>query len=145
LRPLFRVYRCSKCEYIDYAIIANKDVINRCSLCGAEIKHTSKTFYASSEDEAANKTRILIQSKSIKHPSPKPTRSLGVKKRILEMLISLIELNDGKPVFLADILEECSQASISKERVLHFIDILSSEGFIQNKANGILVNLEVEA
>ena len=144
MSPLFRVYKCSKCEYIDYAIIVSKDVINRCSLCGTEIKHTPTAVYASSEDEAANKARILIQSKSIKHPSLKPTRSLGVKKRILEMLISLIELNDGKPVYLSALIEECSQANISKERVLHFIDILNSEGIIQNQANGLLVDLEVE-
>ena len=144
MSPLFMVYKCSKCEYIDYTIIASKDAINRCSLCGTEIKHTPTAVYASSEEEAANKARILIQSKSIKQPSPKPTRSLGVKKRILEMLISLIELNDGKPVYLSDIIEECSKACISKERVLHFIDILGSEGIIQNQANGLLVDLEVE-
>lgn len=85
---------------------------------------------------------MLVQSKSIKHPSSKPTRGLGDKRRILRMLLDLVDINNGQPVYLSDVIQECAHAGISKDRVIHFIDILSSEGIIQNHANCLTVEKE---
>jgi hypothetical protein len=98
-----------------------------------------------SEEKAEVKARMMVQSKSIEKPSPKPTHGLGVKKRILRMLVSLIDLNNGKPVHLSTVLEECFHAGINREKTLHFLDMLSSEGVVQNHTTGLTVDMEVVA
>ena len=144
MSQLFRIYKCTKCEYIDYIIVTSKESINHCGLCGTKVGHTPNTIYASSEDEATLKTKRLIQTKSLKHPAPKPTRSLGVKKRILRILVSLIELNKGRAIHFSDVLEECEQAGISRDKAIHFLDILSSEGCILHLSNGLRVSEGVD-
>ena len=145
MRPLFRVYKCNRCEYIDYTIVENDDAINQCGLCGNKIDHNSTTVHVSTEGEAIYKTKMLIQSKSLKHPTPRPTHGLGTKKRILRMVAKLIELNKGKPVSLSEVLDECTHAGISQEKVLHFLNVLSKEGSIQNHANYLTTNMEAVA
>jgi hypothetical protein len=56
------------------------------------------------------------------------------------MLESLIGLNKGMPITLSELLVECADAGIGREKALHFIDVLSSEGIIAYSGDKLRVS-----
>jgi hypothetical protein len=71
------------------------------------------------------------------------SRGLGLKRRVYNIVESLIELNRGRPVTIENVMRECSEADIDLGRAMKFLDSLESEGMILN--DGISVSLTAEA
>jgi Zn ribbon nucleic-acid-binding protein len=137
---MYRVYCCPKCQYTDYIQVSKREDTSRCSLCGHQIAHDSNTIYKESVEDAERTVKKLLRSRSATISSRRPTRGLGVKKRILRMLESLIGLNKGMPITLSELLVECADAGIGREKALHFIDVLSSEGIIAYSGDNLRVS-----
>lgn len=136
---MYRIYSCPKCQYIDYISVSNKQEISKCSLCGHKIRHNSIMVYKKTIEEAERIVKQLVRFQSLSHSSERPIRGLGVKKRVLRMLESLLDLNKERPVAVSDLLTECADAGISQDRTLHFIEVLCSEGIVAYIGNRLKV------
>lgn len=139
-RGMFRVYRCSLCKNIGYAHVESEDEASRCSLCQGIILHETGSIYAVTVQEAQTIVReLVIESQISKVKQGGNGRGLGVKRRVFNIIESLIEMNRGRAVTIEDVMRECSEAGIDLGRALKFMDTLESEGSIQN--DGVTVSL----
>ena len=82
---------------------------------------------------------LVIESQISKVKQGGNGRGLGVKRRVFNIIESLIEMNRGRAVTIEDVMRECSEAGIDLGRALKFMDTLESEGSIQN--DGVTVSL----
>ena len=141
---MFRVYRCGLCKNIGYAHVETEDEASRCSLCQAIVLHESGTVYAVTVQEAQASVReLIIESQISKVRQGGNGRGLGLKKRVLNIVESLIDMNRGRSVSIENVLKECSEAGIDLGRAMRFLNTLESEGSIHN--DGIAVSLTKEA
>jgi hypothetical protein len=86
---------------------------------------------------------LVIESQISKVKQGGNGRGLGVKKRVFNIVESLIDMNRGRAVTIENVMRECSEAGIDLGRALKFLDTLESEGAIQN--DGVTVSLRKEA
>ncbi|MFW9835403.1 MAG: hypothetical protein ACFFEK_15490 [Candidatus Thorarchaeota archaeon] len=143
-RGMFRIYRCSVCKNIGYAHVENENETSRCSLCQTIILHEPGTVYAVTLQEAQATIReLVIESQSSKVKLGGNGRGLGVKRRVFNIVESLIDMNRGRSVSLDDIMRECNEAGIEVGRAIKFLNTLESEGAIRN--DGVTVSLTKEA
>lgn len=143
-RGMFRVYRCSFCKNIGYSHVETEDEASRCSLCQAIILHESGTVYAVTIQEAQSSVReLVIESQISKVKQGGNGRGIGVKKRVFNIVESLIDMNRGRAVTVENVMRECSEAGIDLGRAMKFLDSLESEGAIHN--DGVAVSLAKEA
>ena len=143
-RGMFRIYRCSVCKNIGYAHVENENETSRCSLCQTIILHEPGTVYAVTLQEAQASVReLVIESQISKVNQGSNGRGLGVKRRVLNIVESLIDMNRGRAVSLEDVMRECNEAEIDIERAIKFLETLESEGAIRN--DGVTVSLTKEA
>lgn len=136
---IFRIYRCSYCKYIGYAEVKSKDTDHKCALCGKGLRPDEANLYAARRDEA----RRLATHQAMKfsrYDRPTAKRGLGVKKRVLNIVAALIEMNRGQPISRSDILAECSKADISESRAEHFLSQLANEDIVQVVSGGRVIN-----
>jgi len=142
-RGMFRVYRCSLCKNIGYAHVENEDEASCCSLCQAIVLHESGTVYAVTVQEAQSSVReFIIESQISKVRQGGNGRGLGLKKRVLNIVESLIDMNRGRSVSIENVMRECSEAGIDLGRAMKFLDTLESEGAIHN--DGVAISLTKE-
>ena len=141
---MFRVYRCGVCKNIGYAHIEAEDETSRCSFCQAIILHEIGTVYAVTIQEAQSSVReFTIESQISKVKQGGNGRGLGVKKRVLNIVESLIDMNRGRAVSIENVMRECSEAGIDLDHATKFLNTLESEGAIHN--DGVAVSLTREA
>jgi hypothetical protein len=141
---MFRIYRCSVCKNIGYAHVENENETSRCSLCQTIILHESGTVYAVTLQEAEASVRELVVESQISRVKQGGNgRGLGVKRRVLNIVESLIDMNRGRAVSLEVVMRECNEAGIDMGRAIKFLEILESEGAIQN--DGVTVSVTKEA
>ncbi len=143
-RGMFRVYRCSLCKNIGYGHVESEDEESRCSLCQGIILHEAGTVYAVTLQEAQSSVReLVIESQISKVKQGGNGRGLGVKRRVLNIIESLIDMNRGRAVSIENVMRECSEAGIDIGRAMKFMDTLESEGMIHN--DGVHISLTKEA
>ena len=141
---MFRVYRCSVCKNIGYAHVETEDEASRCSLCQKIILHETGTVYAVTIQEAQSSVReLVIESQISKVKQGGNSRGIGVKRRVFNIIESLIDMNRGRAVSIENVMRECSEAGIDLGRAMKFMDTLESEGAIRN--DGIAVSVTKEA
>ena len=140
-RGMFRIYRCIKCNNIGYAQVESEDDTSRCSLCQTLVLHETGTVYTVTRQEAQAAVRELaLESHLAKKTSQGGSiRGLGVKRRVYNIIESLIDLKRGRPASIEDVMRECSEAGIDLSRAMKFLDTLESEGLILN--DGLSIQL----
>ncbi|MBD3406875.1 MAG: hypothetical protein GF411_12230 [Candidatus Lokiarchaeota archaeon] len=142
-RGMFRIYRCPQCNNIGYARVESEDDLSACSLCRGIILHEQGTLYAPTVQESVGIVReLVILSKDEREPLRSP-RGRGLRKRILQIVSSLTELNRGRPVKLKEILQECVDADIDLERALSFLEVLEQEGILDKLDSKVILKREV--
>jgi len=126
----FRIYRCSYCSYIGYGEVESKSSDLPCALCGKTIIPNTEDVYAVNREDAR---RLATQHamKFSRYSRPSGKRGLGVKKRVLNIVSALIEMNRGQPVERSAILAECNKADIAESRAKHFLSQLAREDIVQ--------------
>lgn len=141
---MFRIYRCAKCRNIGYLVVENEEETSHCSLCHAVVIHEAGMVYAATIQEAqAGVRELVIESQMSKVKAAGSSRGLGLKRRVYNIVESLVDLNRGRPVSIENVMRECSEANIDLGRAMRFLDSLESEGMILN--DGISVSLTAEA
>lgn len=125
----YRVFTCPRCNYTGYKLVLNKEDESTCNLCSMLILNSPDVMYASSVDEALNVMQRMATKSQLKS-KPKSRYGLGVKKRVLNIISDLSELNRGRGVTLWRVLQECEEASIDIERAKKFLNQLEEEGLI---------------
>lgn len=101
------------------------------------------TVYAVTVQEAQSSVReLVIESQVAKIRQGGNGRGFGVKRRVFNIIESLIEMNRGRAVTIEDVMRECSEAGIDLGRAMKFMDTLESEGAIRN--DGVVVSLTGE-
>jgi hypothetical protein len=131
-RGMFRIYHCSRCKNIGYSQVESEEDASSCGLCQALILHETGTVYAVTRQEAQTLVRELALESQLSRATLKgnPSRGLGVKKRVYNIIGALIDLRRGKPASIEDVMRECSEAGIDLGRAMKFLDTLESEGLI---------------
>lgn len=124
----FRVYRCPSCGNVGSDRITDREVDSQCSLCDIVISDEPGMVYVSSAEEAHRKAVMLTTM--ARTEIPKTSMGLGLRRRVLDMVIGLEEMNRGWPVPLERVITECTDAGISRDRAIHFLDKLRTEELI---------------
>lgn len=125
----YRVFTCPRCNYTGYKLVLSQDDDSTCNLCSMTIRHSPDMKYAHSVDEALD-TMQRIVTKAQLRSKPKSRYGLGVKRRVLNIVSDLSDLNQGKGVNLWRVLQECEEANIDIERAKKFLNQLEEEGLI---------------
>jgi predicted transcriptional regulator len=132
------------CKNIGYTHVECEDEASRCSLCQTTILHETGTVYAVTIQEAQSTVReLVIESQVSKMKKSGNSRGLGVKRRVFNIIESLIEMNRGRSVTIENVMRECSEAGIDLGRAMKYMDTLESEGTIRN--DGVAISLTKEA
>ena len=132
----FRVYRCLECGNVGFDRVADKASDSQCSLCSTTISHTIEMLYANTAEEARRKAGMLATMAQT-HVT-KVSLGLGFKRRILDMVKSLVGINRGWPITLERVLIECADAGIPRERAMHFLNILRDEELITHDHESVM-------
>ena len=136
-RGMLRIYKCSRCNNSGFARVRSKDQESTCSLCATIIVHTPSMVYVDTLEEAQQRLRHEILRSGFERPGPK--RGLGVKKRVYNIVASLVETNNGKPVTSRRVMQECSDAKITSDRAMVFLDQLEDEGLLIRRSGMVTV------
>jgi len=137
-----RVFRCPHCGYTGYRQVRNQEDDSKCNLCSKTVSHTSEMRYVTSSDDARKAMEEIVFSS----PKPAMTKSrhgLGVKKRVLNMVSDLSDLNDERGVSRRRVLDECREVDIDLEKAKRFLYQLQEEGQIIEIDGQLQVMLEV--
>lgn len=127
-RGMIRIYRCSRCHNVGYSRIRSQTDDSTCSLCSATILHSPSTVYVETLEEAQKQMKAIVLRSSLEKPGPK--RGLGVKKRVLNIVLSLVETNRGRPVSTEQVMQECTDAKIADDKAASFLEQLEDEGLL---------------
>ncbi len=127
---MFRVYRCSVCDNIAYAMVLSESDVIHCSLCGAAIEDAPGTLYARTVDEAEDIMRDLVYRLRQEQSGRKVHYGLGVKRTLIEIVKSLLELNRGWPVPIEQVLQEATYAEIDLSKASKMLQQLIDEGIL---------------
>ncbi|MFW9974647.1 MAG: hypothetical protein ACFFDQ_05245 [Candidatus Thorarchaeota archaeon] len=126
---IYRVFTCPRCHYTGYKQVLTQDDESTCNLCSMTIQHSPEMKYTHSVDEALDAMQRIVTKSRLKS-KPKSRYGLGVKRRVLNIVSDLSDLNQGKGVTLWRVLQECEEASIDIERAKRFLNQLEEEGLI---------------
>jgi hypothetical protein len=125
----FRVYKCQDCGNVGFERVADKGIDSHCSLCRTTICDKPGMLYVSSVDEARRRAGILA-TLALSSTTTKISMGRGLRRRVLDIVESLVNLNRLRPVTLEQVLTECTDAGIPRERGIHFLNVLRDEGLI---------------
>ncbi len=137
-RGMYRVYTCSVCGNIGHSRVERESETSSCELCGALVIHGPGMIYAVTSVEAREYIRDLVNQSEFEK-SPQKSRARGVRRRVIDIVQSLSEINRGRPIAYEIVLVECADAGIDIERARHFLDLLINEGVIGNNDRGLEV------
>jgi len=125
---------------VGYVAVENVEDSSVCSLCQIRISHSSSTTYAATIEEAESMIRrLVVDSRERSLPSGDP-RSYGLRKRVFRIVEALVDTNRGRPVSIARVLQECSDAGIDQDKADAFIDAMLSDGCLVNDGSDITLS-----
>jgi hypothetical protein len=133
----FRVYKCHECGNVGFDRVTNKETDSHCSLCNTAISHRPEAIYVSTLEEARRRAGVLATMTQAS--ASKVTMSLGLRRRIFDIVESLVNMNRGRPVTLEEVLAECVDAGIARDRAMHFLDVLRDEERITHDNESVMV------
>ncbi|TFG28961.1 hypothetical protein EU528_10425 [Candidatus Thorarchaeota archaeon] len=141
-RGMFRIYRCARCNNIGYSQVESEEETSNCSLCQTLVLHEKGMTYAVTRQEAMATVREFALEGQLARASEKSnaSRGVGVKRRVFNIVESLIDLRRGKPASIEEVMRECSEAGIDLGRAMKFLDTLENEGLISN--DGISISIQ---
>ncbi len=132
----FRVYRCQECGNVGFDRVPDKGTNSQCSLCSAIISDRPGMIYVTSDKEARRRAGILATMAQTS--TSKVSMGLGLRRRVLDIVESLVNMNRVKPVTLEQVLTECVDAGIPRERAMHFLDVLTGENLITHDNESVM-------
>ncbi len=132
----FRVYRCQECGNVGFDRVTDKGKDSHCSLCSAIISDRPGMIYVSSDKEARRHAGILATMAQTS--TSKVSMGIGLRRRVLDIVESLVNMNRVKPITLEQVLTECVDAGIPRERAMHFLDILRDENLITHDSESVM-------
>ncbi len=141
-RGMFRIYQCGRCKNSGFAPVENEEEESRCSLCNAVILHEKGTLYAATIDEAKEILTDLLITSRLETPKVGSSRGLGLKRRVFNIVESIVDNNRGHPAAISDVMRECTDAGIDLDRASHFVDVLIQEGAIMEERGKLTLNGE---
>ncbi len=133
----FRVYRCHECGNVGFDRVADKGTDSHCSLCSVIISDRPGMIYVSSDKEARRRAGILATMAQTS--TSKVSMGLGLRRRVLDIVESLVNLNRVRPVALEQVMTECTDAGIPLERAMHFLDVLRDEDLITHDNESVML------
>jgi len=136
---MFRIYKCPSCGAIAYIRVENEQETSTCGLCRGPILDEPGILYSATINQSEDLVAEMVLHDMLENKASTPTSGLGVRRRVLNIVECLVELNKGRPVTVDSVLKECVGAKIKTERGLHFLDMLKEQGLII--ANGGHVSL----
>ena len=141
-RGMFRIYRCARCNNIGYSQVESEDETSNCSLCQTLVLHEKGTIYTVTRQEAIATVREFALDGQLAKTAETSgsSRGIGIKRRVFNIVESLIDLRRGKPASIEEIMRECSEAGIDLGRAMKFLDTLENEGLISN--DGISISIQ---
>jgi hypothetical protein len=141
-RGMFRIYRCVRCKNIGYSQVESEDEASNCSLCQTLVIHEKGMTYAVTRQEAMAAVREFALEGHLTRVAEKSSssRGIGIKRRVFNIVESLIDLRRGKPASIEEVMRECSEAGIDLGRAMKFLDTLENEGLISN--DGISISIQ---
>jgi hypothetical protein len=122
---MFRIYKCPSCGAIAYTSVENEQ---ETSMCG--ILDEPGILYSATINQAEDFVAEMVLHDVLENKASTPTSGLGVRRRVLNIVECLVELNKGRPVNIDSVLNECVGAKIKTERGLHFLDVLEEQGLV---------------
>ena len=131
-RGMIRVYRCSRCKNVGYSRVSSQSDKCICSLCSATVSHSPTAEYVETPEEAQQRMKHMLMRSGFDKPGVK--RGLGIKKRVFNIVLSLVETNRGRPVTREQVMQECDDAKIDGDKARIFLDQLEEEGLIISDA-----------
>lgn len=126
----FAVYECRRCRHAEVIEINEHMNSPICGLCGATLDDSDRKHESESEEEALARLSSLVRSRIGRTVRPRPRHGLGVRRRLIDIVTSLIELNRGRPVSVAEVLSESESAGLSLEKTRVFLERLEMEGVL---------------
>ncbi len=139
---MYRIYRCKKCKYTGIDQVSSANDVSNCSLCHSDISHEEGILYETCYEKAEQKLKELVVLTRLQSDKTTNSRGLGVKKRVLRIVESIIDTNRGHPARWNQLMIECSDAGIDSERASHFVGILKREGLLIEQRGGLVMNGE---
>lgn len=138
MRGMFRIYTCPSCGALAYTSVESEEETSQCGLCRTPVLHQPGMLYAVTTQEAEKLVSDLVYASQMKSDvKARSTRGVGVRRRVLGIVESLVSENKGRPVEIERFMKECIDASIKPMRGLHFLNILEEEGFIVRQGEAI--------
>ncbi|MDF1541488.1 MAG: hypothetical protein P1Q69_21495, partial [Candidatus Thorarchaeota archaeon] len=122
--------------------VENENEEARCSLCNELVLHERGTIYAVTVNEAKEILTDLLMTSRLETPKVGSSRGLGLKRRVLNIVESIIDNNRGRPAAISDVMRECTDAGIDLERASHFVSVLKQEGALIEENGRLTVNGE---
>ncbi len=136
-RGMFRIYQCPRCRNIGFAQVESEECVSRCSLCQGPIVHMPAMQYAATIQEAESYVKEAVAGSKLKPRSAGSLRTIGLKKRVFNIIEALVDMNRGFPVTLDEVLRECTDAGIDTDRATDFIEALLTEGTLSGDKLGM--------
>ncbi len=127
---MFRIYKCPSCGAIAYTSVENEQETSMCGLCRGLILDEPGILYSATINQAEDLVAEMVLHNMSENKVSTPTSGLGVRRRVLNIIECLVELNKGRPVNIDSVLKECVGAKIKTERSLHFLDVLEGQGLV---------------
>ncbi|MGY5861552.1 MAG: hypothetical protein RTU09_04195 [Candidatus Thorarchaeota archaeon] len=138
MRGMFRIYTCPSCGALAYTRVESEEETSQCGLCRTPVLHQTGMLYAVTTQEAENLVSDLVHASQVENDAKsRSTRGIGVRRRVLDIVESLVSENRGRPIEIERFMKECIDARIKPMRGLHFLDILEEEGLIVRHGEAI--------
>ena len=139
-RGMFRVYHCRNCNYTGFAQVESESEETNCSLCQQTVTDADTLDYTATTNEARDRVTQHVLTAEMEQTHSTPSRGLGVKRRVLNIIDALVDTKRGRPVSEKEVLEECTLAKIPQERARHFIGKLEDEGLVIKTPQGFVLD-----
>jgi hypothetical protein len=93
--------------------------------------------YAATVQEAESYVRESVVGSKLRPRSSGSSRTIGLKKRVFNIIEALVDMNKGRSVGLDEILHECTDAGIDTNRAMDFIQALLTESALAEDDSGL--------
>ncbi|UCE10433.1 MAG: hypothetical protein JSW61_00480, partial [Candidatus Thorarchaeota archaeon] len=112
--------------------------------CGTLQASENEIVYASTVLEAEEYVRKLALESKSRSKSKKPQRGLGVRRRIINIIDALVDLNRGRPVAIVKVIQEAAEAGITLSKTSRVLYDLIDSGAVIEIEDGVTIGHEDE-
>ena len=130
MSSMFRICKCPSCGAIAYIRVESEQETSMCGLCRGPILDEPGILYSATINQAEDIVAEMVLHDALEKKVSTSASGLGVRRRVLNIVECLVELNKGRPVHIDRVLEECVGAKIKTERGIHFLDVLEDQGLV---------------